>query len=334
MARSTIFRPILTIALLVLNGAGHGSNAAADSGPFAAAIAQTQPRMVKIYGASIGRQLGYATGFLVSADGRVLTADGVHLAASNLRVITADGQVHQATVLKRSGDRQLALLKIDVTAADHFDLKQAAQVEAGDWVVAVSNAFKVADGNEPLAATLGIVSLRTALDAKRGTQQSPYRGEALLLDAITSNPGAAGGVLVTVEGRLAGMIGKTAESRVTGTRLNYALPPDVLTEFVFTEHQRAAPAVAGAGPPRDLGVRLFKLAGSRGPAFVDRVVPGSAAAVAGLQADDLILMLNGRRIASVKQFEQTAASLDASEDVEIVVKRNNKVIKRSLPAAM
>ena len=73
-----------------------------------------------------------------------------------------------------------------------FTLGSSNPVHAGDWILAVGNPFKVAEGEEPLSAMKGIISGRTKLAAVRGTQEFPYLGEVLLLDAITTGPGQAG----------------------------------------------------------------------------------------------------------------------------------------------
>ena len=67
---------------------------------FQEAIDKAHRRTVKIYGASVGRQKGYATGVIVSADGKVLTAQGVFLSGSSIRVVLPSGKVHLATVLR------------------------------------------------------------------------------------------------------------------------------------------------------------------------------------------------------------------------------------------
>src|SRR6185369_7894829 len=56
-----------------------------DENEFAAAIAYAQKRTVKLYGAGIGREPGYASGILVSADGQIITAQGVYLSGERLR---------------------------------------------------------------------------------------------------------------------------------------------------------------------------------------------------------------------------------------------------------
>jgi serine protease Do len=169
------------------------------------------------------------------------------------------------------------------------------------------------------------------MEAKRRLQDVPLEGEVLLIDAITSNPGAPGGALVASDGRLAGMIGKVVESKSTNTRINYAIPSDLLYDFV---HGIELPAVPGTTPTGNvanthtsgggaavLGIKLFTLGGKNAPAYVDRVVPASPAGKAGLKKDDLILRIGNDWVRSCKEYEELTAKLEAGAEVSILIKR-------------
>jgi serine protease Do len=305
----------------------------AEEGEFAPAVSHAQARMVKIFGAGIGRSPGYSTGLIVSPEGDIITSQGVHLGTSNLRVITPDGETHFAKVVRRSKNLQAALLKIEAKTPDYFDLAEASALEVGDWILAVSNAFKVADGSEPLSVNVGVLQLKTRLDARRGVQDFPYDGEVLLIDAITSNPGAAGGAVVTVEGKLAGMIGKVIEGKNTNTRLNYAVPSHLLHEFLTKPDMEVTSEDPPNDQPGDLGIRLFSLAGRRGPAYIDRLVAGSAAATAGLKSDDLVISIDGKPVKNSDDFNRAMLAIKAGQEVAVIVKRKNDLVSVRLTAA-
>jgi serine protease Do len=298
---------------------------------FADAIEIAQLRTVKIYGGSIGRTPGYATGLLVSQDGQIVTAQGAYLATDNLRVTLTDGTTHPAKVLRRSLPLQAALLKIDLTTPHFYTLTEKSPAAQGDWVLAVSNAFKVADGAEPLSVNIGVLSLRTQLDARRGFQDFPYEGEVYLYDAITSNPGAAGGAVVTAEGKLVGMIGKVIESKSTNTRLNYAVPADLLASFVAgKEAVASSTSNPASGPAPELGIRLFALGGRKSPAYIDRVIPNSPAAIAGLRGDDLIVSIGDQVVHDASEFRRITASLKAGQEFSIEIKRKDQLLSLRL----
>jgi len=298
-------------------------------GAFAEAVATAQQRTVKVYGGAIGRSPGYGTGLIVSATGDILTANGVHLSGQNLRVTLADGTTHEATVVRRSQELQTALLKIDAATPEFFELAAMPPGEQGDWILAVSNAFKVADGGEPLSVNIGVLSLRIKLDARRGLQDFPYEADVLLYDAITSNPGAAGGAVVTAEGKLLGMIGRVIEAKATNTRLNYAVPVDLLGKFVRGEATSPGAVAANSGKA-DLGIRLFALGGRNAPAFIDAIAPGSPAAQAGLKTDDLVVTIGGQVVRSASDYRRLVAALAVGEEVVIEVKRKNELMSVKL----
>ena len=287
------------------------------------------PRMVKVYGASAGRVEGYATGFLVSADGLVITTQGVFLDGNQVRILTSDGAEHTASVIRRDRERQLALLKINVQDASYFSLDDGDVGEKGDWIIAVSNAFKVADKEEPLSATLGVISLRTTMEARLNRRDVAYKGELILIDPITSNPGAAGGVIVTLQGKLVGMIGKIINSSDTNTRLNYAVPNSILKRFVLNQSVPTA-SQREELPEVDLGIRVFAHGGRTGPAYIDRVRRGTPAYRARLKPDDLIISIGGEKIGSVKEYEQALRTLAADQEVIIVVKRGIELVRQPI----
>ena len=331
---------LLILACMELASTGMGRCCAlADedrnsSEAFASAIAAAQKRTVKIYGAGIGRSPGYATGIIVSPDGDVLTAQGVFLSGGNVRATLHDGSVHPVRVARRSQTLQAALLKLDLKTPDYFELTEKPPAEQGDWVLAVSNAFKVAEGPEPLSVNVGVLSLRTKLDARRGYQDFPYEGDVCLIDAITSNPGAAGGAVINADGALIGMIGRVIEGKATNTRLNYAVPADLLKKFVAGEESTPLASVPQPSAKAELGIRLFVLGGRNAPAYVDRILPGSSAAAAGLKTDDLIVSIAGQVVRDASDFRRIADSLRAGEQIVVEVKRKDQLLSvRITPGA-
>ena len=332
--RTFSFALVLAFGTALAAEAEQGEPAEASAeGPFADAVDYAQKRTVKIFGAGIGRSPGYGTGVIVSADGDVLTANGVYLAGDRLRVTLPDGETHAAVVTRRSNELQTALLKIDAMTPDFFELAKTPVAQQGDWILAVSNAFKVAEGPEPLSVNIGVLGLRMKLDARRGFQDFPYEAEVYLYDAITSNPGAAGGAVIAADGRLVGMIGIVIEARSTNTRLNYAVPADLLSAFVRGEVTRPMTAVRPASQA-DLGIRLFSLGGRKSPAYIDRVQSGGPAASAGLKTDDLIVTIAGQTVRDVGEYQRVLETLEVGKEVVMEVKRKNELLSvRIVPVA-
>lgn len=285
------------------------------------ALQATQPKMVKVYGASAGRVEGYATGIAVSGDGQILTTQGVFLDGSQVRVVTADGESHTASILKRDRRHQLTLLKIAALTPDHFKVASEDVGTKGDWVVAVCNAFKVADKEEPLSATLGVISLRTSIEARLTQRDVAYAGDLVLIDQITSNPGAAGGAVVNTSGELVGVIGKIINSSETNTRLNYAIPNSILATFLTEPVETATETASVQKKPVSLGIKIFAHGGRNSPAYIDSVKRGSPAHKAKLRPDDLLISIAGEKIGNVNDYKAALKTLMPDTETIVVVKR-------------
>ncbi len=306
-------------------------------------LEELQQRVVKVYGATVGAVKGYGAGVTVSADGQVVTALSAMLEGASLRVVTADGRVYPARVTRRDDVRQLALLKVDAADWPHFALLPqpdsnnatttsatpfvaAGDVATGDWVLALANPFKVADGPEPLSVAQGVISGRATLAARARTQDITYTGEVWLTDIIVATPGSAGGALVTFDGRFVGLIGKPLLSRKTNTWLNYALPAGEIAAFLRGETLAVTRPAPTGKPLVDLGIKLFDVGGRKRLAFVERVRPGSPAARAGLRADDLIIAVGGQSVEVVADVVAALVPLELDDGVELLIKRGEEVV--------
>ncbi len=326
-----------------------------QAGGFDRAIEAAVPRVVKLYGLSAGLEKGYGSGVLVSQGGLVLTVFSLLIDSKDIRAVAFDGTAYGASVVARDRDRQLALLQlkpVDVAAEPRigrrgstaqlpesfsfFDLSRKTMLHPGDWVLSAGNAFKLATGAEPVSIAHGVFSARTRLDARRRLKDFPYQGDVLVIDAITSNPGAPGSALVNLDGALVGMIGREVVSNLTHTHFNWAMPHDVLLEFF-----REASNADGSGDVRlaegrewidtpderfDPGIRMSRLGYRTVLPFVDRVVSGSPADLAGVRSDDLILNMNGRSIPDTATYHDRLRALQPGDSIDLVLQRGKAIV--------
>lgn len=291
--------------------------------------------VVKLYGPKVGRDHGYGTGVLVSSNGQILTSLSLLVSLQGVKVVLADGRHFEATLDRVDEARQLALLKIDAKNLPHLTPQPSAELQQGDTVIALGNWFKIADGREPVSACKGILGLRTPIDAMRLAQETEIHGDVLVLDALTANPGSAGGPLLDVQGRFIGLVGKVIESASTNTRINFAIPGEELIAFLGSESVRPTTAsTAPTGPANAarpyVGIRLSKLGYRQVSAYVERVSPNSPAAKAGVHPDDLILAIDGRRVRDVPSYEEIVSRLMPGQSVEFSIKRGSEVITLTL----
>jgi len=307
---------------------------------FANVIGTVQPKIVKIYGAGGVRGLeAYQSGFLISDEGHILTVWSYVLDADVVTAVLDDGRRFEAQLLGADPRVEIAVLKIDAAELDCFDLQQAAEVAPGARVLAFSNLFNVATGDEPASVLHGIVAARTTLQARRGAFDSPYRGSAYVLDAMTNNPGAGGGALTDRRGRLIGLLGKELRNRLDNTWLNYSIP-------IYEIQDSVSQILAGAFKPVSsepdrrkplepmtlelLGITLVPDVLPKTPPFIDRVAAGSPADEAGLQPDDVILLSNDRLVASAKELRESVGYVDRIDEIRLTVERDGQLIEVSM----
>ena len=310
---------------------------AASSASFSEVIAEVQPRIVKIYGAGgISGLEAYQSGFLVSNEGHVITVWSYVLDTDYVTVTLDDGRKFQAEFLGHDPRIEIALLKIDATDLPYFNLDEVAELTSGDRVLAFSNLYGVATGNEPASVLHGSVAATTDLAARRGAFDTTYRGPVYILDAMTNNPGAAGGALTNRRGQLAGLLGKELRNSLNNTWLNYAIPIAELSQSVHDI--RAGKLIPrgeddGRKPSLDpwglnlLGVTLVPNVLDKTPPFVDRIRPGSPAEQAGLRVDDLILFINDGIAASCRALTDELTYIDRDEELRFLVQRDRELVE-------
>lgn len=298
-------------------------------------IRYAQTRVVKLYGAAVGREVGYGTGVLVSPEGRILTANTPLLTARNLRAVLDDGRSFAASVTARDPVTQTALLKIDARDLPHFELPTHPEMLPGDTLIAVANPFRVASGSEPVSITIGVYAGQTRLDARYRTRDFPYDGPVLLTDIVTSSPGSAGGAIVNLDGQLVGLIGRRAVSRRTNTWLNYAFPLETLQSLLRDAPRQSPERLDNANPPTPtrLGILLFDLGGRARAAYIERVRPGSPAQRAGLQPNDLVIAVHNQAISTCEELRQALREWPRNADLPLLVKRGDDVVELNIPAS-
>jgi S1-C subfamily serine protease len=306
-------------------------------------IRQTQRKVVKIYGAGGVRGLeAYQSGILISPEGHVLTMFSYVLDVDDLTVVLDDGRKYVAKVVGVDPVRELAVLKLPVEdeRLPAFDLTAAHPAHVGDRVLALSNLFNIAGGDEPVSVLQGVVTALAPLDARRGAFQSNYHGTVYVLDAAANNPGAAGGALVNWQGELVGLLGKELRSRTTGAWMHYALPIEDIAETVASlragrsVEKSDAPSAAPLEPLSlaALGIVLVPDVLERTPPYIDAIFPKSPAAAGKLQPDDLVVFVDGEPTASCKAVVETIRKREKFDEVRISVLRNGKLVEVPLSA--
>lgn len=316
---------------------------ACAQGSITDSIHRVESKMAKIYGAGGLRGLeSYQSGFLISAGGHVLTSWSYVLDTDPVLVTLADGSRYDATMVGADPRCEIAVLKIDATTPDYFDLSQAVTLEVGDPVLAFSNLYRIATGNEPCSVLQGTVAATTQLSARRGVFKSPYQGPIYVLDAVTNNSGASGGALTDHEGQISGILGKELRSSETNAWLNYAIPISqirdsveaILTGKALPASRLEAESAPAASPWSldHMGVRLVPNVLAITPPYIESVLVGSVAADAGMQTDDLIIHVDHVLVRSCDDVLKQLRSIDRLEPLSLSILRDQEMLEINLPS--
>ena len=230
---------------------------------------------------------GQGSGFIVSADGLILTNAHVVRGARQVTVKLSDRREFAAKVLGSDATTDIAVLKVDAKGLPTVTLGDPRAVQVGDWVLAIGAPY----GFEQ-TATQGIVSAKGR--SLPGDSVVPF----IQTDAAV-NPGNSGGPLFDSAGRVVGINAQIYSQSGGFQGLAFAIPVDVALHVKdeIVAHGRIDHARLGV-TVQDLSAPLassFGLASPNG-ALVSSVAPGSAAEKAGLKAGDVITAVDGQSV--------------------------------------
>lgn len=264
-----------------------------------------------------GRQIarGVGSGFIVSADGYVLTNAHVVDDATEVTVRLTDKREFKAKVEGVDKRTDVALLKIDAKGLPTVRIGDPEATRVGEWVVAVGSPFGFDN-----TVTAGIISAK----ARRLPDETyvPF-----IQTDVAINPGNSGGPLFNLDGEVVG-INSQIYSRSGGFMgISFAIPIDVAMKVkeqlqTFGVVRRGRLGVIIQGMDKELA-DSFGLENTKG-ALVSSVEPGSAAAKAELQPGDVILGVNGNRVDDSADLPRIIGELPPGTEIQLEIWRNKK----------
>ncbi len=235
---------------------------------------------------------GIGSGFIVSADGYVLTNAHVVADASEVRVKLNDRREFDAKVIGIDKGTDIALIKIPATGLPIVHFGDPAKIRPGQWAIAIGSPF----GFES-SVTAGVVSaLGRPLPADEGVATNYVT--FIQTDAAV-NPGNSGGPLFNVDGQVIG-INSQIYSRTGGYMgVSFAIPIDIALNVKDQLQKNGKVVRSRIGVAiQDIQQQLAQSFGLTTPhgALVSSVEPGSPGEQAGLKPGDVITSVNGKNI--------------------------------------
>lgn len=264
---------------------------------------------------SLPRRQGAGSGVIIDAQqGYIVTNHHVVEEADQIDVTLQDGRRFIAQPLGSDEGTDIALLKIEADNLQALDFADSDSAAVGDFVVAVGNPFGIGQ-----TVTAGIIS---ALD-RSGIDNDRY--EDFIQTDAAINVGNSGGALVDMEGRLLGINAAIISSNGGGSDgIGFAVPSNMVSAVL--EHlERDGEVRRGV-----LGVQIsdnspqlaqtLELASSSG-ALVTRVLPDSAAEVAGIKVYDIITAIDEKPVSSGRELRNLVGLIRQGAAVQLDVLR-------------
>ncbi|MBD1912793.1 trypsin-like peptidase domain-containing protein [Leptolyngbya sp. PL-A3] len=281
------------------------------------------------------RLRGQGSGFIIDADGSILTNAHVVNQADRVTVTLKDERQFAAKVLGVDEVTDMALVKIDDPDGNLpvAPLGDSEQVQVGDWAIAVGNPLGLDN-----TVTLGIVSTLNRSSALVGIPDK--RLDFIQTDAAI-NPGNSGGPLLNEDGEV---IGINTAIRANAMGIGFAIPinkaKEILPQLARGEHvthpylgvqiATLTPDLARQNnSDPNSSVLLPEITG----VLVIGVVPNSPAASAGLRRGDVITELEGQAATSADQVQRTVENSRVGEPLRLTIRRGDNTQQLSVRTA-
>lgn len=259
------------------------------------------------------------SGFILTADGYIVTNYHVIQNANSVTVSTYGGASYNAKIVGYDEGNDLAVLKIETTGLSPVVLGSSEKLNVGDTVLAIGNPL----GELTFSLTTGVVSaLNREVTFSGGTVMD------LLQTDCAINSGNSGGALFNLYGEVVGITNaKYSGSSSTGASIDniaFAIPIDsvrAIVESIIEKGYYAKPVIGVSVTDVDENSRQL---GIPAGAWVKEVTAGGAAEAAGIQANDVITAINGTEISGVSDLKRILAKASAGDELSLVIWRKNQ----------
>jgi len=287
-------------------------------------------------------EIAGGSGFIVSADGYILTNSHVISHASRITVALPDKRTFNAQVVGTDPLTDVAVIRIPATNLPAVPLGDSDSTRVGEWVLAIGNPGFDGGGTLDFTVTGGIISakgrgldvLSDEVAAEDGEDRLAIE-DFIQTDAVI-NPGNSGGPLVNLKGAVIGI--NTAIASTTGSYQGYgfAIPSNLvrrvmrdLVQYGFMRRALLGISIVDVTAEDAEVYGLPRIAG----ALVEDFSPNSPAEEAGLRRHDVITAIDGDTIERVGQLQQLVARRDPGDEVLLTVRRYGQDLQIRVPLA-
>ncbi len=252
------------------------------------------------------RSLG--SGFIISADGYIMTNAHVVDSADRITVRLTDKREFRAKVIGADKRTDVALLKIEASGLPKITVGEPSKLKVGEWVVAIGSPFGFDN-----SVTAGIVSAKG-----RSLPQDNF--VPFIQTDVAVNPGNSGGPLFSMDGDVVGINSQIYTRSGGFMGLAFAIPIDVAMEVADQLRETGKVTRGKIGVTiQELTRELAESFGLSKPdgALISSVEKGGAADKAGIEASDVILKFDGKPVASSTDLPRIVAATKPGSKVII-----------------
>ncbi|HAD24948.1 MAG TPA: serine protease [Alphaproteobacteria bacterium] len=262
------------------------------------------------------RVTSLGSGFIIDAEGIIVTNNHVIAQADEITVNLSDGSQLPAELVGRDPKTDLAVLKVESDKPLPFvSFGRSDKIRVGDWVLAIGNPFGLGG-----SVSAGIISAEN-----RNINSGPY--DSFLQTDAAINRGNSGGPLFNLDGEVVGVNTAIISPSGGSIGIGFAIPSNI-TENVVTQLREFGETRRGW-----LGVRIqsvtdelaesFGLDKARG-ALVAEVTDGGPAEQAGIRVGDVILSFNDTDVPEMRDLPRIVAETQVGKKVQVVVWRDGR----------
>jgi serine protease Do len=265
--------------------------------------------------AAPGPRRGEGSGFIVDAEGYILTNHHVVASPERIRVRLADKRELSAVLVGSDPSTDLALLKVKGGGLPVVPLGDSDRLRVGEWVAAIGNPYRFDH-----SVTVGVVS-------SKGRKIYDASFDAYIQTDAAINPGNSGGPLVNAAGEAVGI---NSAVSVQGQGIGFAIPINVAREILDQLRTRGHVSRGYLGIQlQEVDPDLQKLVHLKEPrgAMVVDVQEGSAGEKAGLKRYDVITGVSGKPVDDGDHLVRVIAARPPGSDVVLSVFRDGRAIE-------
>ena len=264
------------------------------------------------------------SGFVVSEDGYIVTNNHVVSNADEIFVKFSDGREYKTKLIGTSPEVDIAVLKIESNEKfKPLEFSDSDKVEIGQWSIAFGNPMGLND-----SMTVGVVSAsgRSSL----GIEEI----ENFIQTDAAINQGNSGGPLIDINGKVIGVNTAILSTSGGSVGLGFAIPSNlvsVVKDSIISTGKFEKPYIGVYLNNLDSEkIKALNIKSTNG-VLIAKVIENGPAAKAGMQANDVVVAVNGESVNSAGAFIGELAAKKIGETVELSIIRNSQTLKIRVP---